>query len=430
MTYPYFLPGVRFLPPDTTRTPSRRRKWSCSSRTFLPRGTRPPVDTELASDHLARRPPQPGTDHRSPHRCAVLLARARRGLAAPGAPASSVRRPTPRRRPAFRAAATARRNWLWVALRSTWRVSGPFMILNVTTMRYEHDFFSGFLLLAIFGGWRLLAAPSTPRGPPRAAPAYVGLAVTTIVIGVLLGFGGYFKHFERHNPALLHALQSALSVCRRGLAFRRCERSRRRAKSRRSRPPNVGPARAPPAPPSRRSRPRRAAPCAARTRRPAMMSGARSPTIHDAAGRSRDAARTPRRADPSPACGRRSRPRRGGSRGASSRMTPPAAVRLAGPPPRAPPRARRGSSSPSPPAGWLLAITSPNPARVELPQRRRAPRGRPPPRAARIGLSGRGSAGFGSSALRTPSRSRTISAGCCRRSQPSKSSSPAGEPIS
>jgi hypothetical protein len=111
------------------------------------------------------------------------------------------------------AAATARRNWLGIALLVYVAGAAPFMILNVTTMRYEHDFASGVLLLAIFGGWRLLAAPSTPIGRRSIAWLYGTLAVATIVAGVLLGFGGYFKHFEHHNPALLHALQSARSVC-------------------------------------------------------------------------------------------------------------------------------------------------------------------------------------------------------------------------
>jgi hypothetical protein len=107
-----------------------------------------------------------------------------------------------------------RTNWLRVALLVYLAGAAPFMILNVTTMRYEHDFASGILLLAIFGGWRLLAAPSTPIGRRAISWVYGVLAVSTIAAGVLLGFGGYFKHFERHNPALMHALEAALSLCR------------------------------------------------------------------------------------------------------------------------------------------------------------------------------------------------------------------------
>jgi hypothetical protein len=40
------------------------------------------------------------------------------------------------------------------------------------------------------------------------------LAVGTIVAGGLLGFTGYFEHFKRHNPMLIHELEQALSVCR------------------------------------------------------------------------------------------------------------------------------------------------------------------------------------------------------------------------
>ena len=43
---------------------------------------------------------------------------------------------------------------------------------------------------------------------------YGGLALATIVAGVLLGFTGYFKHFEEHNPTLMRALVAKLSFCR------------------------------------------------------------------------------------------------------------------------------------------------------------------------------------------------------------------------
>jgi hypothetical protein len=108
----------------------------------------------------------------------------------------------------------ARTTWLWIALTVYVVGAGPFLILNVTTMRYQHDFASGVMLMAIFGGWRLLAAPASARGRRAAAWVYGLLAATTIVAGVLLGFGGYFKHFERHNPALTEKLAAKLSVCR------------------------------------------------------------------------------------------------------------------------------------------------------------------------------------------------------------------------
>jgi hypothetical protein len=217
MTYPYFLPGVRFLLPDSYAYAFAPPQWSCSF-------------PYLSSAWNALRPSTPSwlpitwpPDHHSPEPTIGLLtvtpffwlalvaalaalwrARVQRATDTPATPNFSW------------ATATARRNWLWVALIVYVAGFGPFMILNVTTMRYEHDFFSGLLLLATFGAWRLLATASTPRARRALSWLYAILAVTTIVAGVLLGFGGYFKHFEHHNPALLHTLQSALSLCRPG----------------------------------------------------------------------------------------------------------------------------------------------------------------------------------------------------------------------
>jgi len=92
--------------------------------------------------------------------------------------------------------------------------AAPLWILNFTTTRYQQDFASAFLLLAIFGGWKLLAAPASAWGRRAISWLFGGLAVATIVAGLLLGFTGYFKHFEQHNPALTRALIAKLSFCR------------------------------------------------------------------------------------------------------------------------------------------------------------------------------------------------------------------------
>ena len=89
----------------------------------------------------------------------------------------------------------------------------PLLVMSGTTMRYAHDFASLFLICAVLAGWRLLALPRTPMGRASTGAAYVGLASVTLVIGVLFGFTGYFVHFARHNPALLHTLERALSLC-------------------------------------------------------------------------------------------------------------------------------------------------------------------------------------------------------------------------
>jgi hypothetical protein len=103
--------------------------------------------------------------------------------------------------------------WLPAALGVCLAGAAPLVMMSVTTMRYAHDFASVVCLLAIIGGWRLLAAPAS-RGGRRAAAWLFGLlAAATVAAGVLLGFTGYFKHFERHNPKLLHVLQRHLDVC-------------------------------------------------------------------------------------------------------------------------------------------------------------------------------------------------------------------------
>ncbi|HMF44240.1 MAG TPA: hypothetical protein VKQ32_26390 [Polyangia bacterium] len=103
--------------------------------------------------------------------------------------------------------------WLWVALAGCLAGVSPLLLLNVTTMRYQNDYSTTLLLVAIFGGWRLLAAPASARGRRATAWLFGTLAVATIVAGVLLGFTGYFKHFDRHNPLLMHALQAHLGLC-------------------------------------------------------------------------------------------------------------------------------------------------------------------------------------------------------------------------
>jgi hypothetical protein len=105
------------------------------------------------------------------------------------------------------------RAWLAAALGVWIAGAAPLLIMNMTSMRYQNDFTSPLLLLAILGGWRLLAGPATPAGRRAAAWVYVLLALATVAAGVLLGFGGYFKHFERHNPGLFYALRDHLSLC-------------------------------------------------------------------------------------------------------------------------------------------------------------------------------------------------------------------------
>jgi hypothetical protein len=208
MTYPLFVPGLRFLPPNVYAyaiAPPRITCWFpflSSSWNSL----RPSVPAWLP---IAFSP-----DHHSPEPTVGLLTAAPFTVLALVAGAVGLGRARLRRLAGEASRWTTRMNWLWVALVIYIAGSAPFLILNVTTLRYEHDFASGVLLLATFGGWRLLGAPSTRRGRRAMTWAYALLATSTIVAGVLLGFGGYFRHFEQHNPALLRSLVSTLSLCR------------------------------------------------------------------------------------------------------------------------------------------------------------------------------------------------------------------------
>jgi hypothetical protein len=215
MTYPYFVAGLRFLAPNFYGYALEPPEWSC----------RFPF---LSSGWGAQRPSVPGwlpvswpPDHYSAEPTIGLLIAAPFTVFAAVAVIAALGRarlatllsPTSTLTAASASAWMTRRKWLLCALALYILGAGPFLILNVTTMRYEHDFASGVMLVAIFGGWWLLRAPATARGRRAAAWLYALLAVMTIAAGVLLGFGGYFKHFERHNPALMHKLVSKLSVC-------------------------------------------------------------------------------------------------------------------------------------------------------------------------------------------------------------------------
>jgi hypothetical protein len=221
MTYPFFTPSVGFLAPDGwaylfapprigCRFPFLSAAWDglrLSVPGWLPlawpdnhHSTEPTIGLLVASPFawFAVAVAVAGVAR-------LRLARAVGGAAAP--PADAPRRWLPAR-------LATPESWLWLALAIYVAGSAPLFILNVTTMRYQHDFASGLLLLAVFGAWRLFGALRTPRARRALAWVYGALVVTTLVAGLLLGFTGYFKHFERHNPALLSALQQTLSVCR------------------------------------------------------------------------------------------------------------------------------------------------------------------------------------------------------------------------
>jgi hypothetical protein len=217
LTYPTLDPGLRFIVPDSYAYLLAPPQLSCAFPFLQSRWDMLPasVPSWLASlwppDHYGREPVA-GLLIAAPF-CwfavvapLFLVARARlRAVLGTATTATSNQ---------WAALFAARANWLWAATLLYIAGSAPLLIFRVTTMRYEDDFASGLLLIAIFGAWRLLAAARRP-GPRRAlAGLYAALAVSTIVAGVLLGFSGYFGHFEQHNPNLYYALRDSLNFCR------------------------------------------------------------------------------------------------------------------------------------------------------------------------------------------------------------------------
>jgi hypothetical protein len=81
------------------------------------------------------------------------------------------------------------------------------------TMRYLNDVTSGLVLLAVLGALALryhrwgLAAPKSISGIISV------LALATMMIGLLLGYQGYNRHFHAYNPALDRKLVKTLSMC-------------------------------------------------------------------------------------------------------------------------------------------------------------------------------------------------------------------------
>lgn len=89
----------------------------------------------------------------------------------------------------------------------------PALGLWMATIRYEVDIVAAIVLLGIVGAAVLLVQS---RGVLRWASAalVVALACYSLLVGLLLGFQGYYDHFQRHNPELFQAWQT-MKVCER-----------------------------------------------------------------------------------------------------------------------------------------------------------------------------------------------------------------------
>jgi hypothetical protein len=83
------------------------------------------------------------------------------------------------------------------------------------TMRYLGDIAAGLVLFATWGAWSMHQHLRREKWLRRAFGATLAaLAAGTVVLGLLIGYQGYNKHFESFNPALHARVTRALSLCR------------------------------------------------------------------------------------------------------------------------------------------------------------------------------------------------------------------------
>jgi hypothetical protein len=106
--------------------------------------------------------------------------------------------------------------WRWLgAVLAAGVVVGalPVLYMFSVSMRYEADFASCLLVLALLGAWWLLTAVRSRTGKIALGTLAVTLSVWTIALGVLPGFVGYFNHFRTNNPHLMARMERALDAC-------------------------------------------------------------------------------------------------------------------------------------------------------------------------------------------------------------------------
>jgi len=93
--------------------------------------------------------------------------------------------------------------------------TGPLLLVMAYTMRYELEFASALVIASAWAGWSgfgmLQKVGKWGRWAARAF--YVGVSLSSIAIGLLYGFTGYYEHFATHNGELFATLQRTLSLC-------------------------------------------------------------------------------------------------------------------------------------------------------------------------------------------------------------------------
>ena len=83
------------------------------------------------------------------------------------------------------------------------------------TMRYLGDITFGLVALSLLGGYSLVACAPTRARRIVSAGVYTMLAASTIGLGLLFGYQGYWGQFQTFNPKLNSEIVRSLSLCER-----------------------------------------------------------------------------------------------------------------------------------------------------------------------------------------------------------------------
>lgn len=83
--------------------------------------------------------------------------------------------------------------------------------MYASILRYSADFSSGFLILGTLAHWEVSRklSPSNQKKKHRVwSVVVVSLSIASVLIGILLSFGGETVIFELNNPALMTSIRS------------------------------------------------------------------------------------------------------------------------------------------------------------------------------------------------------------------------------
>lgn len=108
--------------------------------------------------------------------------------------------------------------WLLACALALLLAMAPASRMWMANTRFLQDGMAGLLLASLLAGfWIIRRKRRTTLGPLTvlARVCFIGLALHTIAVGVLLGFTGHMENFRRENKALYEYLQRDLSICSR-----------------------------------------------------------------------------------------------------------------------------------------------------------------------------------------------------------------------